>query len=63
MENYYFVIYFRDGSKYESGPFCGVGAETSCERAAQMEFDRQAQVFADQPQFAPTRWDVKCKQQ
>lgn len=59
MDTYYFVIYYRGGRKTESGLFSGVASEISCERAAQMEFDRMAKFYENQPQWAPTRWEVR----
>ena len=59
MDEYYYVIYFSDGTKQESGTYSGVGAETSCEIAAQQEFDRQQQFLKDIKYHYPTRWDVK----
>ena len=59
MENYYFVIYFADGSSRKSGSF---NYESSAERAGAQEFQRQIDIWRSggaQEFFKPTRYEVK----
>lgn len=62
MDTYYYEIIYRNGTKFTSGTFSGVGAEASCERQAIMQFD----MFHDQWEranmdkfFEPVRYVVK----
>lgn len=60
MESYYGVIYFRNGTKRETGLFSGPGAEQSCERHTAQQFD-QYMKQAIAKAFEPTRYEVRRK--
>lgn len=57
MEVYYGVIYFKNGTKRETGGFSGAGAEVSCERHTAMMFE-QYMKQAIAPAFEPSRYTV-----
>ena len=58
METFYGVIYFKDGRKEETGNFSGAGAEQSCERATQQQFEIRLKT-AINDHFKPSRYEVK----
>jgi hypothetical protein len=58
METFYGVIYFKDGTKEETGGFSGAGAEQSCERATQRQFEMKLKT-AINDRFKPSRYEVK----
>ena len=45
MEVYYGVIYFKNGTKRETGGFSGPGAEQSCERHTAMQFEQYMKII------------------
>ncbi len=58
MATYYGVIYFKNGTKRETGTFSGAGADVSCERHTAQQFE-QYQKMAVNDAFRPTRYEVK----
>lgn len=60
MDYYYGVIYFKNGTKLETGSFSGSGAEQQCERATAELFDMKMRT-ATHDFFKPTRYEVKKK--
>ena len=60
MGTYYGVIYFKNGTKEETGGFSGAGAEQSCERHTAQLFEMRTKT-AISDFFKPTRYEVKKK--
>ena len=58
MDTYYGVIYFKNGTKKETGNFSGPGAVQNCERETARRFEREMK-FAVSDFFKPTRFEVK----
>ena len=58
MDTYYGVIYFKDGTKRETGGFSGPGAEQSCERHTRQQFDQYMRQSIN-PRFEPSRYEVR----
>ena len=62
METYYYVIYYANGTKRESGGFSGVAADTSAERQGAMEFQRELDNWRRSGMsdfFKPMRYEVR----
>ena len=58
MDTYYGVIWFKNGAKRETGGFSGAGAEISCERETQRQFEQYMRM-ATSPEFEPSRYEVR----
>ncbi len=60
---YYGIVWFRDGTKVESGGCSGVGAENSAQRDAQMLFDHYMNSYMNHhiKTREPVRMEVRKK--